>query len=377
MKILEVATETYRLPLNKPWGDQTHRISHIELVVTDVGADNGLVGTGFSYSVGVGGKAIQALLDWYISPTLIGSEISPRVLWTQMWTQLHDAGGGGLSTMAIAAVDIALWDLVAKAQNRPLVEVLGQFRPSVPAYGSGVNLNLTLQELEDQVRGWLEAGYGAVKIKVGKPDLAEDVERVAAIRRLLGPYRPLMVDANQGWDLATAARAISALSPYDLYWVEEPLLADDVYGHAQLRRQVSARIAIGENVYSKFQFRQYLEIGGCDFVQADVVRVGGITPFLEIASLAQAWSIPMAPHFMLEITGQVLCCIPNGHILEDVQGGSFRELGILAEDVGVVNGCFVPPKRPGHGIVLDRHALANYRLGGMPPKTAERLWRAE
>lgn len=374
MKIRKIETSAYRLPLRQPWGDQTHRVTHIELVVADVEADNGLVGTGFSYTVGVGGKAIQTFLDWYICPTLIGQEIAPRVNWQQMWTEAHDAGGGGLTTMAIAAVDIAIWDLVAKAQRRPLVQVLGQFRPAIPAYGSGVNLNLTLPQLEDQVRRWIDRGYPAVKIKVGKPDLAEDVERLAAVRRLLGPDRRLMIDANQGWDVTSAVRAIKAFAPFNPYWVEEPLLSDDIQGHSRLRRLVEVPIAIGENVYTRYQFNEYLRLGACDFVQADVVRVGGITPWLDIAALAQTWNVPMAPHFMLEISGQLLCCIPNAVILEDVEGGSFRDLGVLAVDVGVKNGQFVPPSTPGHGIVFDRDVLARHRLEDQPPKQVERVW---
>jgi L-alanine-DL-glutamate epimerase-like enolase superfamily enzyme len=376
MKIKNIETSTYNVPLKNPWGDQTHRVTHIELVVTDISTDNGLTGTGLSYSVGIGGKAIQSLIDWYIAPKLVGADVSPRTQWHNTWKEVHDAGGGGISTMALSAIDIALWDLVAKEQNRPLVQVLGQARPSIPAYGSGVNLNLTLSELEEQVGRWIENGYPAVKVKVGKPDLEEDVERLNAIRKIIGPNRRLMVDANQGWDVTSAVEAIKAYAPFNLYWIEEPLLSDDIQGHARLRRLVDAPIAIGENVYTKYQFNEYLAQGACDFVQADVIRVGGITPYLEISSLAQAWNVPMAPHFMLEITGQLLCCIPNARILEDVEGGSFRELGILTKDVGVVNGTFVPPSDPGHGIIFDRDILNQYKMGDVPPKKSERLWHA-
>lgn len=176
MRIESIRSNTYKVPLAKPWGDQTHQVTHIELVVTEVQTDNGHIGTGFSYSVGVGAKAIQTLIDWYIAPTLIGQEVAPRVLWHQMWKEVHDAGGGGLSTMALSALDIAFWDLVAKAQNKSLVQVLGQYRPFIPAYGSGVNLNLDIVQLEEQVRGWLDRGYQSVKVKVGKPSLEEDME---------------------------------------------------------------------------------------------------------------------------------------------------------------------------------------------------------
>ena len=376
MRVERVETATYRVPLKRAWGDQTHRVGHIELILANISTERGLTGTGFAYTVGVGGKAVQTLLDWDVVPKLIGEEVAPRVQWHRLWTELHDAGGGGISTLALAAVDIGLWDLAAKEQGRPLVQLLGQTRPAIAAYGSGVNLNLSLSELEEQVGRWLHVGYLGVKIKVGKPDLAEDLERLAAVRRLVGPSRLLMVDANQGWDVPAAARAIKAYAPFDLYWVEEPLLSDDVQGHARLRQLVDTPLAIGENVYTRFQFNEYLARGACDFVQADVIRVGGITPWLEIAALAQTWDLPMAPHFMLEISGQLLCCIPNGRILEDVEGGSFRELGILARDLGVRDGRFVPPSEPGHGVQFDEGVLAQYRLGDVPPRTAERLWHA-
>lgn len=376
MRVEAVETATYRLPLARPWGDQTHQIDHIELVVADITTDTGLVGTGFSYSVGVGARAIAALLDWYIAPKLIGTVVAPRAQWHQLWRELHDAGGGGLSTMAIAACDIAFWDLVAKSRDEPLVALLGQFRESIPAYGSGVNLNLTATDLEEQVRRWIDAGYHGVKIKVGKPDRQEDLDRLAMVRGLVGKKLPLMIDANQGWDVATATQAIQDYEPFGLHWVEEPLLSDDIEGHARLRRRVRTPLAVGENVYTTYQFNDYLARGACDFVQADVVRVGGISPWLEVASLAATWGVPMAPHFMLEISGQLLCCIPNGHLLEDVEGGSFAELGILSEEMGVRQGRFTPPTRPGHGIVFDRTKLRAHLAPDEPPARAARLWHA-
>lgn len=373
MRIEAVETKTYRVPLASPWGDLTHRITHIELVISKVTADNGLSGTGFSYSVGVGAKAIEALIDWYLTPRLIGEGVAPRARWTQMWHEAHDAGGGGIATMAIAAIDLALWDLLGKTHQTSLCQLVGKCRESIPVYGSGVNLNLDLQQLDAQVRRWCEAGYGSVKVKVGKPDLSEDVERLALVRTIIGS-RPLMIDANQGWDLAIATNAIHAFERFDIHWVEEPLVADDIAAHAQLRHRVRTPIAIGENVYTRYQYRDYLAQGCCDFVQADVIRVGGVTPWLAIAELADTWSIPMAPHFMLEISGQLLCCVPNGAILEDVEGGSFRDLGILAEDVGVSGGKFAPPDRHGHGIVFDESKLKQFELVEKPDQRVERLW---
>lgn len=191
------------------------------------------------------------------------------------------------------------------------------------------------------------------------------------MRRVIGNRRLLMVDANQGWSVDSAVRAIHAYELFNLYWVEEPLLSDDVQGHARLCSLVRTPIAIGENVYTSYQFNEYLARGACDFVQADVVRVGGITPWLEIAALARTWNVPVAPHFLAEVSGQLLCCIPNSAILEDIDGGSFRQLGILADDLGVTGGRFTPPNLPGHGIVLEPEKLGPHLLRDDPSRTAD------
>lgn len=372
MHITGVAVESYAVPLARPWGDSTHLIDHFELVVVDVATDEGITGTGFTMTVDRSGKAVQALLEFQLVPVLIGAEVSPRPLWRRMWRELHDAGGGGLSTITMAAIDIACWDALGKRRGKPLVSLLGQFREAVPVYGSGINLHYTLEELEAQVRRWVDDGFRGVKIKVGKPDAAEDVERVALVRRLVGPDMPLMVDANQAWDTTTAAQRIAALAPFHLEWMEEPLVSDDILGHARLRRLVSTPIALGENVYTRYQVNQYLMAGAVDILQPDVFRVGGITPFLEIAALADVWNIPVAPHHVTELSGQLLCALPNGRILEYAEGGSLTDLGILATPHPIAQGQYRPPARPGHGLEFDREKLKAFRLGSAPPPTPAR-----
>lgn len=367
MKIRDVRTRHASLPLPRgPWGDTIHHVTHIEIILVEITADNGLSGTGISYTSGIGGASIRALIDKDLAPFVIGKEAAPRALWQPCWHHLHDMGGGGISTTAIAPVDIALWDLLAKAANLPLTTMLGgKVRDKVLAYASGINLNKSLDALLDQVRGWLADGYRAFKVKVGKPEIEEDVERLAKIREIIGS-RPLMVDANQGWTFAHAARAIRAFEPLSVYWVEEPLLCDDVEGYSRLRSLGSTPIAGGENVYTIQQFQHYLATGGIDFVQADVVRVGGITPYMEIAALARAHNLPMAPHFMMELSGQVLCTLAIGHIVENIDGGSLADLGALKVDVetpAIVDGDFRPGTRPGHGLVFDLDAFERYKEG--------------
>ncbi len=360
MKIKDVTTRLASLPLPRgPWGDTIHHVTHIEVILVEIAADNGVSGTGISYTSGVGGTTIRALIEKDLAPFIIGKQAAPRALWQPCWQHVHDMGGGGVATTAIGALDIALWDLLAKTVGQPLTTILGgKVRDKVLAYASGINLNKPLGELLDQVRGWLADGYQAFKVKVGKPEIEEDVERLTKVRELIGRL-PLMVDANQGWTFAQATRAIRAFEPLALTWVEEPLLCDDIEGYGRLRRLVPSPIAGGENVYTLHQFQQYLAGGGLDFVQADVVRVGGITPYMEIAALAKAYNLPMAPHFMMEISGQVLCTLANGHIVENIDGGSLSDLGALRPgSAGIVDGWFAPGDKPGHGLEFDLDRFA-------------------
>ncbi|MEO8136316.1 MAG: mandelate racemase/muconate lactonizing enzyme family protein [Betaproteobacteria bacterium] len=363
MKIVAVDTRLASLPLpHGPWGDTIHHVTHIEIVVTEVTTDSGLVGTGFSHTSGVGGTTIRALIEQDLGPFIVGAEASPRGLWSKCWKHVHDMGGGGVSTMALAAIDIALWDLQAKEARKSLTAFLGQCHEKIPVYASGINLNKSEDELIDQVKGWVKDGFNSFKVKVGKPEIEEDVERLTKVREVIG-RRPLMVDANQGWDIGKATRAINAYEHLNPTWIEEPLLCDDIDGHARLRQLVRSPIALGENVYTIQQFNQYLSRGACDFVQADIVRVGGITPYLEIAALARAWNVPLAPHFMMELTGQVLCCLPNSYILENIDGGSLSDLRALVRPFRIVDGYFTPPMDVlGHGIEFDREALQRHAV---------------
>jgi L-alanine-DL-glutamate epimerase-like enolase superfamily enzyme len=196
------------------------------LIVTTVHSSDGSTGQGFSWAVRAGGQAIQAMVDADCRPVAEGGPVVPAAAWDRLWWHLREAGGG-IATLAMAAIDIGLWDLQAKAANLSLADLLGRQRDRVAVYASGVNRHLTLDELREQVSRWIAAGHSRVKIKVGLPSLEEDLERVGAVRQIMGPGRPLMVDANQLWDLPTARRAARALSAFDIFWLEEPLPAED------------------------------------------------------------------------------------------------------------------------------------------------------
>ncbi|MFC4115001.1 mandelate racemase/muconate lactonizing enzyme family protein [Nonomuraea zeae] len=326
MTIADLRTELRTAPLPRPWGADVPA-NHV--IVTHVTLKDGRTGTGFSWTPQIGAHAVQALLDHDLREALIGLPAHPEVVWDRLWRHLREAGPGGITTVALAGIDLALWDL--RCGGEGLADVLGRRRDEVPVYGSGVNLHYSLDELVEQARRWVAAGYRGVKIKVGRPELAQDVARVAAVREVIGPDRLLMIDANQRWDLHRARRALAALREFDLHWIEEPLPADDVAAHVELRRSTDVPVAVGENVYTSYGFRDLLAAGACDVVQPNVVRVGGITPFLRIAELARTYDVPVYPHLLSEVSGQLALALPLPVMAEDVEDASFAALGLLAE----------------------------------------------
>lgn len=363
MRISSVQVMAARLPLRLgQWQDHVHTVSHIDLVVVDVASDDGFVGTGISHTSGVGAQGILGLLS-ELAPELPGRHVQPEVIWDWSWRFLHDCGGGGITTLSLAGVDLALWDLVGKSLHTPLVDLLGRRRDYVPLYASGINLNLSKEELVEQVKRWRSLGYKAGKIKVGKENLEEDVERVAAVRRAV-PDLPLMVDANQGWTLPEAVRRIRSLQRFDLVWVEEPLLVDDVVAHEHLAEAVSCPIALGENVYTVSQFKEFITRRTIEYVQTDVARVGGITPYMRVAELAAAHQLLMAPHFIMEVSAEVVGSIRNLYMAEDTTGGTLRELGAVKASGAPEGGMYKVGSGDGLGIEWDRTFLDERLIDG-------------
>jgi L-alanine-DL-glutamate epimerase-like enolase superfamily enzyme len=339
-----------------PWGPD---VTCQYLIAATVRSSDGGTGQGFSWAVQAGAQAIGAMVDADCRPVAEGGPVAPVAAWDRLWWHLREAGGG-IATLAMAAVDIGLWDLRARAAGLSLADLLGRQRDLVPVYASGVNRHLTLDELKEQVSRWIGAGHTRVKIKIGLPSLAEDVERVAAVRRIIGPGRLLMVDANQLWDLPTARRAAKALSAFDIFWLEEPLPAEDIQAYARLRAAIEIPVAAGESLYTEAQFRDLLLAGAVDFVQPNVCRVGGITPFLRIARLARLFDIPVMPHLLPDISGQLAMCLPLPGMVEDIDKGSFAALGALASPSGVVvsGDSLRAQTQPGHGLVFATDTLA-------------------
>jgi len=364
MKISNIQTNAYRLPPSSPWEDATNKVSGLEFIIVEVSTDTGLVGTGISYTVDIGGTAIKTLVEDYLAPLAIG--MNP-LHYEQIWQHLQRQSrrlGLGVNSMAIAAIDIAIWDLMGKHYRQPLYKLLGGARDRIPAYISEINLSGTdtVDDLLDRVDSYIAQGYRTVKMKIGKPDFEEDIERIAKVQERLGPGGTLLVDLNQKWSAAEAIQKCARLDAFNLGWIEEPMPYQDINGHAQLKKAVRTPIALGESMYSKQQFLEYLKADAVDIVQADVAFVGGITEWLKIAHLANAFGKPVAPHYMMELSLHMLCGVTNSYMLENVVGGSFTELGLLEAPIAVQNGAGIPSSLPGHGIVFNPSALEPHLL---------------
>ncbi|GAA3217676.1 mandelate racemase/muconate lactonizing enzyme family protein [Actinocorallia longicatena] len=340
MTVKELRSTLHRVPLPRPWGPD---VPAVHLIVTELTLDDGRTGTGFSWTPSIGAHAVHALLEHDLRDAVPGLPAHPEAVWDRLWEHLHEAGGGGLTTMALAAVDLALWDL------RP--DALTPRRPGVPLYGSGVNFHYSLAELVAQAERWRAAGVPGVKIKVGRPDVGADVERIAAVREVIGPDLPLMLDANQRWDLPRARRALTAFARFDPYWIEEPLRAGDLAAHVRLRASTAIPFALGENLRTVHEFRDFLVAGAVDVVQPNVVRIGGITPLRRVADLAAAFSVPTAPHLLPDLSAPLARTLPLPAMAEDVEDASFAALGLLAE--GATGGL---------GLRFDPAALAETRI---------------
>jgi L-alanine-DL-glutamate epimerase-like enolase superfamily enzyme len=362
MKITHLTTRAYRIPPNPAWEDATNKVDGIEFIIVEVHTDSGSTGVGVSYTVDVGGTAIKALIEDYLANLVVGQDpLRYEAIWDLLQRQSRRLGLG-VNSMAIAAIDIAIWDLIGKHYGQPLYKLLGGFRQEIPTYISGIDIADTLDQLLARVDGYIEQGYSTVKIKIGKPDIEEDIERIRKVQEKLGRSGLLLVDANQKWTAAEAIRQCSKLDGLNLGWIEEPILYHDIQGHRQLKQAIRTPIALGESLFSRFQFAEYLRADAVDIVQADVAFVGGITEWLKVAHLANAFGRKVAPHYMMELSIHLLCAVPNSYMLENVVGGSFTELGVLEEPITVSHGVGTPSDRPGHGVVFNSVALKPYEI---------------
>ncbi len=327
-----------------------------ETILLTLRCSDGIEATGYAYTIGTGGSSVIALLRDHLVPSLLGrNPLHIEAIWKDLFFHTHATAVGAITSLALACVDTALWDWRARSQNLPLWQLLGGAQQRVPVYTTeGGWLHLGAAELVDQTLAAQAQGFRGAKIKVGRAHVSEDVARLSAVREAVGPGFEIMTDANQGFDRPGAVRRAAAFAPLDLAWLEEPLPAEDVSGHRQLRIHTAIPVAVGESLYHLSQFREYLEQGACSIVQPDVARIGGITPWVKVAHLAEGFDVPVCPHFLMELHVSLCAAVPNAAWVEYIP----QLDDITTSRIRVEGGYAYPPDSAGIGIDWDWPVIA-------------------
>ncbi|MGW0892503.1 L-talarate/galactarate dehydratase [Saccharopolyspora sp. NPDC002578] len=360
-QITRVKISSVTLPLATPISDakvltgRQRPMTEVAMLFAEISTASGQEGVGFSYSKRAGGPG-QFAHAREIAPVLIGEDPSDiGKIWDKLVWAGASVGRSGLSIQAIAAFDVALWDLKAKRAGLPLAKLLGAHRDSVRCYNtSGGFLHSPIEEVVDRAAESVANGIGGIKLKVGHPDHGTDLARVSAVREKVGDGVALMVDANQQWDRPAARRMCRALEPLDLVWIEEPLDAYDAEGHALLASTFDTSIATGEMLASVAEHAELIRAGGADVVQPDAPRIGGITQFLKVMALAEQRKLQLAPHFAMEIHVHLAAAYPHEPWVEH-----FEWLDpLFNEHLEIADGRMHLSARPGLGITLSDQTRA-------------------
>ncbi len=362
MKIVEMTTTLIEIPLEKPIGDSTATWSAGGACFVHLKTDAGVEGLGYT---GNTNRGVRAVIEHTLKPVVLGKDpMETERIWDQMFWSVRGVGRKGAAFCALSAVDVALWDAKAKALGVPLFRLLGAYADRVPVYGSGGWTNLTEKELVAEMAGYVERGIPRVKLKVAKDfgrSEAEDLCRLAAVRRALGDGVEIFVDANNGYYAKQAIRMSKAFEEYRVAWFEEPVLADDIEGLAAVSRATTIPVATGEHEYTRYGFKELVARGGADIVQPDAGRVGGVTEWMKVAHLAEAFNLPIAPHAAQLIHLHLGCATRNLRAVELIGVSEQQARIMFMEMPEPVGGMWAPyADRPGLGLELNPEAVRKY-----------------
>ncbi|PPR16868.1 MAG: 3,6-anhydro-alpha-L-galactonate cycloisomerase [Alphaproteobacteria bacterium MarineAlpha9_Bin3] len=360
MNIKNVEILAYTVPLKEPVKAYAAGLmTGFGMVVVKITDEDGNTGQGYTCMMSNQELGIARIIEDIFKPILINSDSSRiEYLWEQMWRKTHYVGRGGPVSFAIAAVDAALWDLLGQRLEQPLWRILGGYSPKVKVYAGNIDLNFPISKILENSSKNIEDGFKAIKMRLGRESLKEDIKRVEAVRTHIGDDIELMADANEAWRVDQALKASNELSNFDLTWLEEPITPDDYQGYSYLRNHGKTPLASGENLHTLREFQLLMSFNGVDFPEPDYTTCGGFTPLMKIAKLAEAYNLPIITHGAHDTHIQLLAACPNAAYMEV---HAFGIEDYISNPLKMENGYGIASDLPGIGFEFNFDKLKQYK----------------